>query len=239
MSSIFDIDFKDYLLYNSESQYNCDEYGCSQEDICRCSTIKKTTILETLNLKEIVKKIYGHYFVNKKTIKRNNQINSILFGSTDDIDIYTIDRILRINKIWKSSTWFVNIVDGYYGEEIEGIRFNEVISNKIESQLNQAFDLIDLNKRIEYLLELEYGKVLPELKDKKFQLAVVNHSDIIFGSQSQREKVSKKNLEYYSDKNYDLIRGVVVKSDNKWRLIDGYHRCFATNNKLVKVLIAG
>jgi hypothetical protein len=36
----------------------------------------------------------------------------------------------------------------------------------------------------------------------------------------------------------DSIKGVVIEKDDKYRVIDGYHRCLASERKHLKVLVA-
>ena len=116
------------------------------------------------------------------------------------------------------------------------------IVNKVESHLDIAFSIDDLSGRIEYLLGLEYGHLLPELVGCKYEAIEVNKEDIIFGSEGHYEKVKYKKLNHYLDSNYNGIRGVVLlkerKAGNQFRLIDGYHRCSSTQKDKVKVLRA-
>ena len=78
MSKLKDKDFKGYgLQYEYNSQSNCDEHGCDDEGICRCSTIENARV-ENVDVKIIVDKIYALYFDNSKSTKRHNTINSIL-----------------------------------------------------------------------------------------------------------------------------------------------------------------
>ncbi len=91
---------------------------------------------------------------------------------------------------------------------------------------------------IEYLLKLEYGKILPEIADSSYESIVIDKDDVIFGVEKHLKKVMKKDLDFYSDKNYNSIRGIVKKSGDKWQVIDGYHRIFSTKFPRVKVLVA-
>jgi hypothetical protein len=238
MSKLVDNDFKGYgLKYDYNTQSNCDESGCGDEYICRCSTIENARV-EDVDVKIIVDKIYALYFDNSKSTKRHNTINSILYGMGKEIDIYTIDRIVRAHKIWKSDNWDISIEGGYYGEELGDIKIIESLAKRIERDLDLAFDIDDLDKRIEFILNIEYGYILPELVNSKYEIVNIKKSDIIFGSDGHYRKIQMENLEHYSNKNYSGIRGIVKEKDGKFRLIDGYHRVYKFDGDLIKVLIA-
>jgi hypothetical protein len=85
---------------------------------------------------------------------------------------------------------------------------------------------------------LEYGKILPELKDRKYSVETHERDSIIFGSDEHYRKVNTKSLDHYSDKNYTGIRGVALYKVDKLRLIDGYHRSSASENRTIKLVIA-
>jgi hypothetical protein len=153
-----------------------------------------------------------------------------------DIDIYTIDRILRINKVYEVSNWEVQVCGGYYGQEIDDVILEGWVARKVEDQINKALSIIDLNERIEYLLNLEYGYILPELKGCYYEVATVERDKVIFGSEGQYRKVATERLGYYSDKEYDSYRAIVIPKGDEYRLIDGYHRCFASENMKINVL---
>jgi hypothetical protein len=228
-----DIDFKQYLKYDFETKRNCRENGGCIDGICRCSTIHNVRIFDA-DFKNIAETIYNNYFDESKSTKRNNMINSLLFDVDKQVDLYTIDRILRTYKIWETKPWAVEISNGYYGEEITKIILTEEISKEISNHLNNALTIDELNKKIEYLLTLEYGYLLPELENSRYQIIEINRKDVIFGSREHYKKLKK--LSYYNDLNYNNIKGIVIKNGNKWRLIDGYHRIFSSTQKTIKVI---
>jgi hypothetical protein len=227
--------FKYCVEYDYDSYRNCENYGCNEEGICRCSTIENAHIV-SVDVTNMVMSIKDEYFDNTKASKRNSKINSVLGNITDDIDFYTIDRILRINGVWEPSNWDVQVCSGYYGQEIDDVILEDSVASKIEKQLEEAFDITDLTKRIEYLLILEYGYILPELKDCRYEVDTILRDKVIFGSEGQYRKVATEKLSHYSDKNYHSYRGIVIPKGDQYRLIDGYHRCFASEDTRIDVL---
>jgi hypothetical protein len=228
-------DFKHMVSYDYDIEYSCEESGCIEERICRFGYITNTYI-KSVDVSSIVTNIYSEIFDNSISTKRHNAINS-LWGISKDIEKYTIDRILRINKIWKPEFWDINVGGGYYGQEIDEVVLIEDMVLKLNSQLEKVFEIDNLTKRIEYLLELENGFILDDIKDKKYVVSVIDIDDVIFSNTEHKNRVLIEELEHYSDKNYKGIRGIVKKDGNKFKLIDGYHRLSKTENKLVKVLI--
>lgn len=216
--------------------YNCSLVGCDDYGICRCSYITEEKI-EKIDITIVVKYIYDTVFNNSLYMKRNKIIDAVIFNTNKDIDIYTIDRIARICKLYLEKSWDINKCAGYYGQEIDSVKINNDIYTDFNSKLEIAFSL-GLKERIEYILNLEYGYILPELENKNYKLVTINKSDIIFGSDGHLKKVSKKDLKHYLDSNYNSIRGIVVEKSGKYKLIDGYHRCFSTNKEKVLVLKA-
>lgn len=228
-------DFKYSVSYNYDTEYSCEESGCIEEGICRCGHITNT-YLTKVDITALTTNIYMEIFDNSISTKRHNTINS-LWGITEEVEKYTIDRILRINKVWKPEFWEINVSGGYYGQEVSDVVFVEDMVQKLNIQLEKAFEIDNLTKRIEYLLELENGFILDDLKDKRYSVSVIDIDDIIFPNKDHKKRVLIEELEHYSDRNYKGIRGIVKKDGKKFRLIDGYHRLSKTENKLVKVLV--
>jgi hypothetical protein len=229
-------DFQWEVSYDYETTYSCEESGCNEEGICRCGAIYDESI-NSVDLNKISDRLYNYIFDKSLSTKRNNIINSVLYGVTDEIEKYTIDRILRINKIWNTSKWEIEVGGGYYGQEIRSINLRQDIIEKLEVNLEKAFDISDLNKRIEFLLELENGWILEELKGLTYTIQEIDRDDLIFGNLEHYKRVQREDLDFYSDKNYKEIRGIVKKNGDKWKIIDGYHRLSKTENRKVKVLV--
>lgn len=234
---IVGVSFKYHTNYDYDAYRDCSAHGCDEEGICRCETLENAHVV-TVDIPSIVNEVYNSIFDNSISSKRNSAINSILGGVSKEIDIYTIDRILRINKAYEPTNWEVQVCGGYYGQEIDDVLLENSVAQKIEDQINEALSIIDLTSRIEYLLMLEYGSILPALQGRQYSIETVERDSIIFGSDEHYRKVNTKNLQHYSDKNYTGIRGIALVKDDRYRLIDGYHRSSTSENIKIQLLIA-
>ena len=217
--------------------YDCANSGCDEEGICRCGTIHDEAVTGA-DVSTMTEKIYESFFEQGKAAERNDAINKVLYGIGKDIDIYCIDRILRSRKVWQESAWKIEVCGGYYGEEIESVRLKDSLAEEIEDQMMKAFALGTLKEKVEFLLELEYGKVLSELKGCRYEYETIEIADIIFGSEGHLKQVKKKALDFYADRQYRGIRGIVKRSGGKLKVIDGYHRISTTKFPKAMVLVA-
>lgn len=227
---------KNNFLYNGvdvdyDREYHCEEFGC--DDICRCSTIIYPN-LSKIDCNLIIREIYDSFFGKKLSDKRESKLNKILYDITDSIQYYTIDRICRYYKIWDKDFWDIKITNGYYGQEIGSVELKKLpeILKKIEA----ALEINSLKQRIDFLLNLEYGYILPILEKKEYKLETIERSDIIIGNETHYKKV--KIFDDYSDLKYNSIICVVIKDNNKYRLIDGYHRLSSTKKQKVLAIVA-
>lgn len=228
-------DFKYMVSYDYDTVYSCEESGCNEEGICRCGYITNT-YLNNVDISAIATNIYSEIFDNSISTKRQSAINS-LWGISEEIEKYTIDRILRINKIWKPEFWEINVSSGYYGQEVDEIVIIEDFVQNLNTQLETSFTIDNLKDRIEYLLNLENGFILDSLKNADYVVSIIDINDIIFSNPEHKKRILIEELEHYSDKNYTGIRGVVKKCGDKFNIIDGYHRLSKTENSKVKVLV--
>jgi len=220
--------------YDIDGSYNCEENGCNDEGICRCYTIHNVEI-KSVDIAAIAESIYQSIFDEKSTqFKRDNKINKLLFGIDRNIDVYCIDRILRSNKLYDPESWEANWGSDYYGEEVNNININRGISKKLSEQFDELFTLNTLKEKIDYVLIKEYGYILDKIKDKEYEVKVINTEDITFPQEEYKKKIDS--TDYYSDNRYNLIRGVCYFDGEKYKVIDGYHRLTSTKNKTTKII---
>lgn len=218
--------------------YDCEGYGCDEEGICRCGTIEEEAVT-SVDISAMTKAIYETLFEEGKAAERNDAINMVLYGVGKDIDIYCIDRILRHKKVWDHECWDIEVAGGYYGQEIESVKLRDSVACDIEDMISEAISLKTLKEKVEFLLKLEYGRVLDELKRCRYEYETVEIADVVFGSEGHLGKVKSKKLDFYKDSSYSGIRGILKKTKGgKLKVIDGYHRMATTKFPKAKALVA-
>lgn len=234
---ILEKDFSWATKLSYETEHFCDEYGCNEEGICRCSVITNAQVTR-VKFSEINQEIFEEYRDNSLLTRRNTKLNSLLYNITYNTDWYTVNRILVVNKLYLPEVWNVDVFDGYYGQEIGEVTINTEVAKKINTEITKALEILDLQKRIEYLLTIEYGGVLPELQNCKWEEIEVERDKLYFGNSRHKDNVLSKELDYYSDSSYKGIRGIVINKFGGYQVIDGYHRCLTSKSPTVKVLRA-
>lgn len=202
------------LRYSMKIDYDterlCDGEKCNP--ICRCSTIENA-IVEEVDLKNIRDRICS--------------------SKADKITQYCVDRLLRIHKIYESNKWEISIQRGYYGEEIGDVILG--CPAPLHDDLVHLSTLKSNAEKILFVLQREYGYVLPILVDlKEWNVAKIMTKDLSFGNTEYRKKVfMEKNL--YKD--HDLPRAICVQENDKYRLIDGYHRALANEKATIEIIV--
>jgi len=131
------------------------------------------------------------------------------------IDKYCFNRICRHYKIYDSDVYSVSTRSGYYGEEIDEVTFdNECL---VKKSYEECKALSSDAKKILYVLRLEYGYLLEELKD-------ITNASIIKTPLSSIQIPNKEaftNAESYianSYEDYDLPWGIIMRKENGPRL---------------------
>jgi len=202
------------------------------DDYCRCSTVEDCKIIKinTLEFAKVIKNSLGIDI-------DNNSFNN---------------NIIDICKDLTTEDFSFNICGGYYGEELNGITLETHIVNKLanifcikayrrEKLKNINFRIIEddykIGEYVKKILTQEYGYVLDSLKNSKFTIIEVNTSDINFPQNDYNKFVKSSDLSVYINKKG--ICGLVKKVDNKYHVIDGYHRINANlDKKTIKVILA-
>jgi hypothetical protein len=233
--SALDSDLQKFMLIQTEGICDCNEY-CHREGVCRSFQI--TTIdIQSVDILSIANFIWEKSNDTKtKSFYRQDKIRMLFDGVDKRIDIYCLERILTINKIWKTENWDWNYINGYYGHEIDAVKINEHIADEINLQVQECNKLTNLKDKIEYLLKLEYGYVLDTLKDCNYQIQEVDKNLIFFPQKSHFKKVKKKTN--YKNRQKDNIMGLCLLEDGSYRVIDGYNRLSQSRSKSVTIINA-
>jgi hypothetical protein len=210
LNEVLKQDFK----YDIEYDYDTNRDNCECEDYCRCSTIEnaKVTYVDLIRITE--------------------EFNKVFEG--DEFTKYIINRILTACKLYDEDSWWVSTCGGYYGEEIEGIYIE---NTNIEEWLNKLENAKTNEEKLFVALECEYGYVLDELKGlKSFTIETVDRANIIVGQKDHYVRLNRNVINKYKD--YPYLVALCIDNGKETRLIDGYHRFSASEDKeKVKVII--
>jgi hypothetical protein len=183
-----------------DRNYHCKEKGC--REICRCGTISNVRI-QSIDINSIFESINIHPY------------------KESDINSYCIDRLLSIFRVYDCEKWECEVCHGYYGEEIDYIYFSDCLN--FNKALKKVLSLSSLREKVLFLLEKEYGYVLPDIeKYEEVSIQKVEIRNINMGSQYRKISVENQEIDYYDEENG--IFGVCIGRDNDYRLIDGYTR---------------
>lgn len=200
-------------LSYSGIEYDYERSGCICHDWpCRCTVILNTWI-ENININKIMTELLRNHF-------KNNDLT--------EIDLYCFDRICRVNDIWDEGSYEIEVCPGYYGEEINGVFFDneEMVVSEFEKLLTLNSDV----DKIKYILELEYGYIIESISDcNNVSIIDCDPALVISPQKEYYHKLEKDVVESYKD--YKIPCAVCKKNGDKYFIIDGYHRVAANKDK--------
>ncbi len=209
-----DFNAQHHVELKYDYEYSCGIEGCYDEGVCRCGKIVDPKIED-----EFID--YTTTLNAYKNLKPNN------------FEKYCIDRILNHYKVYDPELWYINIDGGYYGEEIGKVVFDN--PTKIDETVKNMMNLKTNKQKILMVLELEYGYLLDELKNKKsWRIRKIKRDNLIIGQKDHYKKVNVETVDRYED--YSLPKGVCLPENDKFRLIDGYHRIAASKDEMISVV---
>ncbi len=225
---IKDINFlynEDCLSIKSDSIINCNG-SCDYKTPCNCLIIDNIEVTN-LNIRKIVNIIYNSLYNKTDTSDIRELKLGNLLDNDDIINKYCIDRLLKLNAIWDNYSWDFNIENSFYGQKLKGAFLKSVIC--------EDFKILNFphKQKLDILLYREYKK-LPN-KGFEYELIKIKKSDVIFDNKFHLEKVMNKDLHFYD--NYDLPLGIVEKINDKYSIIDGYHRIYKSNTNYITVFL--
>ena len=191
--------------------YDYERSTCHCDDAyCRCTTIEYTWI-DNVNVNEVVKKLY-------ETHSRTDSV----------IDEYCFDRICSAFKIYDKDYYEIETCGGYYGEEIDGVYFENE-----EKIFNAYYEVIALEtsiEKIKYCLKLEYNYLIDRVESASLAHILRVHPNNIRLPQTEYFiKLENNVIEEYKDRKLPVA--VCVRDEGCYRLIDGYHRYIANKDR--------
>ena len=206
------------VCYDLDSESDCEVYGCDKEGICRCRRIVGISVGSDLNG---IDTFFSH-----------------TYEETGD----SLDKVLAhwfCRKNFHKICWDFETTGGYYGEELEKITVSE---DHGFFNLAEAFEKMSHKEKIEFLLQQEYGFVLPKvLAVKDWQLKAVFLSDVVNATNTNLSthalaayknfcemKVRIKDLRENFQENTRILAPLTLTADDKkYQVIDGRHRVTA------------
>lgn len=213
-------DLRDHVSLDYDFSTNCSAAGCT--GVCRCGRICDLKLGE-LDIEDLVKRYADE---NERE---------------GEMDLYGTERILRRQRI-TSDDFEVSICNGYYGQEIDRVLLDPAKAKQADREVGQFFSLVgDTTQQTQWLLVREYGYLLPQLQDLRFEIQEVPTSRLHFGAETHYHKLDSQQVkEYQRPSGLTIPRGVVVEADGRFRVVDGYHRLSAdksSGHKKLRVLV--
>jgi hypothetical protein len=200
--------------------FDCENYGCTEGGICRCSTIANAEV-EDISPSALA-----------SCWKRSAP------GPLDALTLYGIERIISAAHLSKHD-FEVEVTGGYYGEEIGSVLLDINRAEEIEATVGEYFKQRNLTDQVEFLLINEYGQLLPQLQGARYQLEKIDTSRLHFAAKTHASNLRQSVVERYRreqsyppfDAGADRPLGVVMFDHDHYRVIDGYHRLSAARQR--------
>jgi hypothetical protein len=235
IQQVLQSDFKEFMNIETNGICNCDKY-CELEGTCRAFVISGFDIknIDLIKMSEFIWNKLND--TNSLSFKRKEKLTSFFEGYDSRLDLYCLERILCINKLYDCGNWSFSYLNGYYGQEIKELKIHPTIQEDLISQIEKLVILKTFRDKIEFILSLEYGFIIEQLKECNYRIEKVNRESIYFAQKKHYEKVKKNFL--YKNRTSDTIMGICLKEQDKYRVIDGYNRLSKTKKKEILVIIA-
>lgn len=218
--------YENYYSWIEESHYYSDrnDYYDNDDNDDRYEYIEEAEIKE-IDLNTFFEDVF------KYIVRYSKDISEL-----SEIDKYCIIRIGMINKIYDRNLYDIEIKDDYYQQYIEGISFKNM--GDIYLNITILLSIKDDRDKINYVLNLEYNRLLPSLeKLRKVEIIEIDSKDVYVAAPNHADKVQKVLAaqldetifkDFYSNHKYPIC--ICIRKGNKYHLIDGYHRYFQSKN---------
>jgi hypothetical protein len=235
VEAILSGDLQRFAKIQTNGTCNCNDY-CFREGVCRSFQITDIEI-QQVDINSISTHVWEKVNNTKSLdFKRNENLKFLLEGYNTKIDAYCLERILTINKIFKTENWHWSYSNGYYGHEIDSLKLNADILQDVITHFRNVVSLQSLKEKVEYILKLEYGFILDSIKDCEFEITIIKTSDLVFPQKTHLEKVKKAAI--YKGLKKDNILGVCFFDGKQYKIIDGYNRLSQVTSKRVTIIKA-
>ena len=126
---------------------------------------------------------------------------------------------MSIFKTYDPINYSVNTTHGYYGEEIASVTLDK---DDFVNAIQHMLELPSNVEKIKYILETEYSFLLPNvISATTCEIECIEIQDIKLNDEYIFRLKKNNNTAQYNKK---LPAGVVMWENDRYRLIDGYHR---------------
>lgn len=207
--------------YDTQTETDCENYGCDNEGICRCSRITDCKIgVSMSNAYSLFENLYD--------------------GPNDDLS-----RVLGfwyVRLFYQDFAWGWSACGDYYGETLEKITLDSD-----GGFWNQAehFGMLTSKEQIEFLLEKEYGSVLPQVQKVKRWVCEpvlvstvhnskntrINRDRLDEYKQICRYKVERADLRPNFQEHVRHLAPLCIRVGGEFEVIDGRHRTMALTDE--------
>lgn len=216
-----------YIEYNAETYFpgcaGCgyyDDGGCV--DYCRCESIESVRVNRFYNWLR-----FNHFnYVSGTTVEKA-------------LDVWFLQ---KLNKKFDLENYFTFEKEpGYYGEELMGIYATDALI-----EVFNKFNTLPLIEKLYFVLDLEYGRILPILKNiNNLECKIVYMNKVVPTSnmkQMDAQLVSNltRRLGQRSSADSILPTLCVDNGNGKYKLIDGRHRYQAhkqVNKRKINIML--
>jgi len=222
--NLFDENFQYVVDYNCNYYYACRMGSdCCDNDYCRCGRIENPTIISTDGFKS---------YVLNELIKISNLYKPVV---DPDILAYCLERVIQYCADLTTDSFEISVRGGYYGEEVDSIKYQA--SRELIGFIIGVVEAPSSLDAVKMVLEMEYGFLLEESKDyEACEVHTVKRSSLVTPNEYRVKTLDKNYIKKYKEMDYDIPIGIYRKVNDKYEIIDGYHRfCAASKNKKNKV----
>lgn len=115
------------------------------------------------------------------------QEQKLILASQMLITRYCIHRILTHFKLYQAVNWEYAVGADYYGEEINSITIKTQLANQIAAML-ESLRVRNVTEKLEIILKLEYGRLIPSIVKKKWYVRQVSVDDLYYSNQEHYEQ---------------------------------------------------
>lgn len=155
--------------------------------------------------------------------------------SFDLIQRYCIDRVLTHYRLYQEQNWRIKTeIDlNLDRAQIGGIYIRPDFAREIESRIN-TLDTWSTNGQLALIYKMEYDIVPSAINKCNWEAKRIDKDQLEISEDGETD-IDDELLSNYQG--YNLPRGLCVKNNNKYKVIDGRYRCRASNEKRIQMIV--